>query len=289
MEVEERMFVLTGIDNTKMKEVWNMHRLGITGMNIYFQNIRALKTMKHKYITEADYEEHFRVMLSDIDLESDPIETIIPNDSEEQKEYESMFSINTEIPEYTRISKRFPLNEILKVLPVGHATHQKLVEHPEVLPDVIDEMIRCFIINRYMLAIDQGHLEIVSNMSEVIETVVEKVDRKKFASFCHTSKINFDKYEAKLKECVFRPEYRRTVRFYTDEHGDIPVIDVEKIMGILLTNVDTETDLVITTAIYMILSYAIADISVQDKSPEELYAMPHVKYVKDVLANLFVK
>lgn len=283
------MFVLSGIDNNKMKEIWNMHRLGITGLNIYFQNIRALKTHKHQYITEKDFEELFRIMVSDIELDSDPIETVIPNDSEEQKEYDTMFSINSEIPEYQRIAKRFPINEILKVIPVGHPTHVLLTEHPEKLPDVIDELVRCYIITRYMFFIDQGHLEIVSNMSSVITYVVENVDTKKFASFCHTAKINFNKYEEKLKECVFRPEYKRTVRFYTDEHGEIPVIDVEKIMGILLTNVDTPTDLVISTAIYMVLSYAVADLSVEGTPAEELYAMPHIKYIKDVLANLFMK
>ena len=284
MEVEERMFVLSGIDNKKMKEIWNMHRLGITGMNIYFQNIRALKTKKHKYITEADFEEHFRIMVSDIDLESDPVETIIPNDKDESEEAGSMFSVNTEIPEYKRIAKRFPLNEIMKVIPIGHDTHKLLLEHPEKLPDVVDELIRCYIINRYMLFIDQGHLEIVSNMAEIMNLIIEKVDRKKFASFCHSTRINFNKYEEKIKSCVFRPEYKRTCNFYSDPHGDIPVIDVERIMGILLTNVDTETDLVISTAIYMTLSYAVADISTEGTNLDE---MPHIQYVKNVLAKLF--
>lgn len=283
------MFVLSGIDKKKIEETWNMHRLGITGLNIYFQNIRALRTHKHKYITQKDFDELFRIMVSDVDLESDPIETVIPNDSEEQKEHDTMFSINAEIPEYKRIAARFNLEEILKVIPTTHDTHALLVAYPDKLPEVIDELMRCYIINRYMFFIDQGHLEIVSNMAEMMNYVVENVDRKKFASFCHTAKINHAKYEEKLKDCVFRPEYERTKRFFTDEHGDIPAIDVERIMGILLTNVDTKTDLVISTAIYMVISYAYADIVVEGNTQEDLDAMPHVQYIKNVLANLFVK
>ena len=278
------MFILSGLDKSKLKETYEMHRLGVTSMNVYFHNIRALKTRSLKYINQETYKSYYSTILGDINLESAPIDTIIPNETpEEQEEYQSMFSINIEIPEYKRVEKRITLEDLYNTLPITNETHVAMKEHPEKLPELIEEVFILFVIEKYLEFIDQIHLEMVSNMTPIIEYVVENVDEKKMKSFIHTKKINLDKFSEKLKEIAFLPDYKRTKLFYLDAHDDVPVIDVEKVLGMLITNTDTPQDLIIVASIYMILSFSMVDI-VGDKLAND--DIPHVKFIKDVLTKI---
>lgn len=277
------MFVLNGFDKKKLTEIWHAHRLAITTTNVYFHNYHALKTRNLQYISKDTYDQYYRNFLSDIDLDSEPIDTIIPNDSEDMTENDSIFAINTEIPEYKRIEKRITLEDLYKNLPETNPTHIKMSEHPDKLPYLVEEIFILFAMEKYCEFIDKLHLAAVSNMHDLIEYVVNNIDASKLKSFLHTSKINFDKANAKLKDAVFMPEYKRTVNFYQEEHGDIPVIDVEKLMLLLLTNTDTSDDVTFVTAIYLTLSYAMVDICNESVSNDEF---PHVVYVRDVLSKI---
>ena len=284
------MFVLNGFDKKTLSQLYKEHRFAITTTNVYYHNIRALKTRNMKFINKETYDEYYRGFLSDIDLESQPIETIIPNDkedfeglSDEEKAQASIFAINTEIPEYQRVSKRITLEDLLKTIPETNNTHVKMVEHPENLPLLVEEIFIFFTMDKYMEFIDKLHLATITNMHELIEYAVKNIDEKKLKAFIHTTKINHEKADKLIRDIVFIPEYKRTVEFYTEEHGDVPVIDVEKLISLLLTNTDTQDDVTFVAAIYFALSFAMVDIC-NDKVPNDEF--PHVVYIRDVLSKI---
>lgn len=278
------MFVLTGFNNTDLKKLYQQHRMVIATENVYYQNSRALRTRNMEMISRDCYMENIRCLLSDIEMESEPIETVIPSDEEDAKDgYNPIFSINTEIPEFQRAKKRLTYEELIKVLPQTSNTYVKLTEHPEKVDLLVEEIFIHFLIEKYYEMIDKLHLTAVSNMSPLIEYVVNNIDEKKLKSFIHTNKINFNKFEKIKHDIAFVPEFKRTVNFYTEPHGGVPIIDVEKIIGLLSTNTDTESDVAFVTALYLTFSYAMADIANENTDPEQL---PHVVYIRDVLSRL---
>ena len=278
------MFVIKGFSNKELEKLYQMHRMIISTENVYFQNIRALKTRNTQMISRECYLENIAVILSDMDVESEPIETIIPNDSEDIEEgRDSIFSINTEIPEFQRAKNRLTYDEVIKLLPQTSDAYVKITEHPEKIDLFVEEAFVFFLMDRYAQMIDKLHLRAVSNVSNLIEFVVNTIDEKALRSFIHTTKINFDKAEKLIHEIAFVPEYKRTIAFYTDAHGDVPVIDVEKIVSLLLTNADTKADIAFVTALYLTFSYAMVDIVNEQKPNDEF---PHVVYIRDTLSKL---
>lgn len=282
------MFVLKDMKVKNFKELYDTQRLGVTTMNVFFQNIRVLKTRAYKYISLDTYKEFYLKMMDDIEITSSPIDTIIPNTVEEevpqteQEEFRSMFTVNTLVPEYKMVTDRVTLEDMYEYLPATNSTCMKMKEHPEELPLMREEVFMHFLLTKYLQCIDQIHLELISVFTETIEYVVKNVSEKVLKDYIHKSKIDFDKTNEKLKALTFSPEYRRTVQYYSDPHGDIPIIDVEKLMGILFTNSDSNTDDIITVALYHTLSYAINDIESNITNDN----FPHVMYIRDVLSKI---
>lgn len=282
------MFNLKDLKAKDIKELFETQRLGVTTMNVFFQNIRVLKTRSYKYISLDTYKEYYMKMMDDIEITSSPIDTIVPNAKEEEvpqteeEEFKSMFSINTLVPEFGLVTDRVTLDDLYEYIPPTNGTYQKMKEHPEDLIKMKEELFMHFLFTKYLQCIDQVHLELISVFSDTIEYVVKNVDLKTLKNYIHQSKINFDKYKEKLKTLTFNPEYHRTITFYSDPHDDIPVIDVEKIMGILFTNSDSTLDDVIAIALYHTLAYAIIDI--ESDTPNDQF--PHVVYIKEVLSKI---
>ena len=282
------MFVLKDMKVKNFKELYDTQRLGVTTMNVFFQNIRVLKTRAYKYISLDTYKEFYLKMMDDIEITSSPIDTIVPNTVEEetpqteQEEFRSMFTVNTLVPEYKMVTDRVTLEDMYEYLPATNSTCMKMKEHPEELPLMREEVFMHFLLTKYLQCIDQIHLELISVFTETIEYVVKNVSEKVLKDYIHKSKIDFDKTNEKLKALTFSPEYRRTVQYYSDPHGDIPIIDVEKLMGILFTNSDSNTDDIITVALYHTLSYAINDIESNITNDN----FPHVMYIRDVLSKI---
>ena len=282
------MFVLKDMKVKNFKELYDTQRLGVTTMNVFFQNIRVLKTRAYKYISLDTYKEFYLKMMDDIEITSSPIDTIVPNTVEEeipqteQEEFRSMFTVNTLVPEYKLVTDRVTLEDMYEYLPATNSTCMKMKEHPEELPLMREEVFMHFLLTKYLQCIDQIHLELISVFTETIEYVVKNVSEKVLKDYIHKSKIDFDKTNEKLKALTFAPEYRRTVQYYSDPHGDIPIIDVEKLMGILFTNSDSNTDDIIVIALYHTLAYAINDIESNITNDN----FPHVMYIRDVLSKI---
>lgn len=278
------MFILTGFNKKELKDIYKRHRMCITTENVYYQNTRALKTRNFEMISNDTYTKHIRFLLQDIKVESEPIETVIPNDQEDIDEgRDSIFSINTEIDEFKRVQRRLTYEEVIKLLPETNNTYIKITEHPEKIDLLVEEIFIHFLVEKYYETIDQLHLAAVSNMTPLIEYVVKNIDEKTLKSFIHTKRINFDKVAKVEHDIVFQGEFRRTVSFYTETHGAMPVIDVEKILGLLITNADTEDDITFVTALYYIFSFAIVDIANENNNPDDF---PCVVYIRDVLSRL---
>ena len=282
------MFVLKDMKVKNFKELYDTQRLGVTTMNVFFQNIRVLKTRAYKYISLDTYKEFYMKMMDDIEITSSPIDTIVPNTVEEevpqteQEEFRSMFTVNTLVPEYKMVTDRVTLEDMYEYIPATNSTCMKMKEHPEELPLMREEVFMHFLLTKYLQCIDQIHLELISVFTETIEYVVKNVSEKVLKDYIHKSKIDFDKTNEKLKALTFSPEYRRTVQYYSDPHDDIPIIDVEKLMGILFTNSDSNTDDIIAVALYHTLSYAINDIESNITNDN----FPHVMYIRDVLSKI---
>ena len=278
------MFILTGFNKKELKDIYKRHRICITTENVYYHNTRALKTRNFEMISNDTYTKHIRFLLQDIKVESEPIETVIPNDQEDIDEgRNSIFSINTEIDEFKRVQRRLTYEEVIKLLPKTNNTYIKITEHPEKIDLLVEEIFIHFLVEKYYETIDQLHLAAVSNMTPLIEYVVKNIDEKTLKSFIHTKRINFDKVEKVKHDIVFKGEFRRTVSFYTETHGSMPIIDVEKILGLLITNADTEDDITFVTALYYILSFAMVDIANENNNPDDF---PCVLYIRDVLSRL---
>lgn len=282
------MFILKDMKVKNFKELYDTQRLGVTTMNVFFQNIRVLKHRAYKYISLETYKDYYMKMMDDVEITSSPIDTIVPNDVEETvpqteaEEFRSMFSINTLVPEYAMVTDRVTLEDLYEYVPATNGTHVKMKEHPEELPLMKEELFMHFLLTKYLQCIDQIHLELISVFSQTIEYVVNNVSEKVLKDYIHKAKIDFDKTKEKLKALTFYSEYRRTVSFYSEPHGDIPIIDVEKLLGILFTNSDSNTDDIVVVALYHTLAYAIIDI--ESDTPNDEF--PHVKYIRDVLSKI---
>ena len=276
--MEGFMFILKDMKVKNFKELFDTQRLGVSTMNVFFQNILVLKRRAYNYMK----------MMDDIEVTSSPIDTIVPTNQEEEvpqteaEEFRSLFSINTLVPEYAMVTDRVTLEDLYEYVPATNGTHVKMKEHPEELPLMREELFMHFLLTKYLQIIDQIHLELISVFSEAIEYVVLNVSEKVLKDYIHKTKIDFDKTKEKLKTLTFFSEYRRTVSFYSDPHDDIPVIDVEKLMGILFTNSDSNSDDTVAITIYHILAYAIIDI--ESDTPNDQF--PHVKYIRDVLSKI---
>ena len=110
------MFNLPDKTANEFKKLFETHRVQISAMDVFYQNIRMLNN-KGKLLDRDSYSEYVLGILNDIELVSSPIDAFIPdvpdetdtpveNDStEEEDEDDSIFKINRSVPEYVKIKK----------------------------------------------------------------------------------------------------------------------------------------------------------------------------------------
>lgn len=285
------MFNLKNLPVKKANDLFETQRLGISTMRIFFLNARLLKIRPYEFISLETYNDFYREILDDIELVSPPLDTLIPenlhkveNEDDSNDLSSPMFSINTEVPEFKQVTDRVKLDVLFAFMPdTTNSTYVKMKEHPENLPYLQEEVFAYFLYTKYIQELDLINLELISTYTDLIEYVVKNVDEKALRNFIHTTKIDFDKkFKEKKHELMFTYDFDRVVRYYCEPHKDIPVIDVEKLLGLLFTNSDSKMDDIIIVAIFYILSYAINDI--ESEHPTDTF--PHVKYIRDVLSKI---
>lgn len=271
------MFRIPDGKKNEFKPLFDTHRLQIAACNVFYQNIRMLNN-RHKILDRNAYKEYYHNIMADIELETSPIDAFVPCTDENSPD---LFVVNQLVPEYERIKKRVTLDDIFETLPMTHEVHMKLKEDPTLLSTVVDDVFIYFCLFKYLSQIDMILLNIGSNITPIINYIVENISLRDVKDFICSRKINEEKYVKYCTDIFFNPDFSRVHKFYSDEHGDIPVIDVTQLMMKLATNIDLKSDIYIVLAMYMTLWFAISDI-VNEKADDS----PCVKYVRDVLSKI---
>lgn len=266
--------------NNEFKPLFHTHRLQISACNVYYQNIRMLNG-RHKLLDRDTYKEYFLAALSDIELESSPIDSFVPDTDENS---DNLFIVNQIVPEYLEISKRVTLDHIFETLPASHDVYVKLKENRNLLSTVLDDIYIYFSLFKYLDQIDLIRLNIYSNLTPIIEYVVENITIKDYKNYFTSKRINEEKYIKNFSDALFNPDVAHTQKFYSEAHGDIPAIDVVNLMMRLASNIVLQSDKYIIIAIYMTLAFSISDINRGFENGE--HRSPCVAYVRDVLSKI---
>lgn len=257
--------------------IFNNHRLHNSAANIFYNHIKLINNST-KYLDRNTYKEFFEPLLLDVELVTSPIDAFIPSDDDANKR---LFVTNQIVPEYIAIKEKVSIDTIKDTLPITHDVCCKLADNANVYDDIIDDIFINFCIYRYLAQIDLIRMTSVSNYTEIIEYVVDNITLKDIKSFLVSKKINEDKYIKYCSDILFNPDVSRTQKFYSTDHGDINAFDPVGLMKRLSSNIVLKTDIYIILGIYMIMSFAIADIVNENINDSRCVA-----YVRDVLSKL---
>lgn len=288
------MFNLPDKTANEFKKLFETHRVQISAMDVFYQNIRMLNN-KGKLLDRDSYSEYVLGILNDIELVSSPIDAFIPdvpdetdtpveNDStEEEDEDDSIFKINRSVPEYVKIKKRMTLDFIYEILPMTHPVVMKLKENNVLLETVVDDMFIYYCLFKYLDQISKIRLMMYSNTTPIIEYVVCNIDEKAIKNHLVSKNINVDKCREKAEEIFFDPDLMIMHKFYVKGHekDNIRSFDTSNLLLRLLNNITIKSDIYIILGIYTTLSFAMSDIT-----NEKISDSPCIVYVRDVLSKI---
>lgn len=287
------MFKIIGKQLDEFYRLYEGHRMNISATNVYFQNIRLINTYKVELITRNDFVEYYKTILDDVQNTSAPVDCLIPNDQKlvnedsddpnaeiEVPDDYKIFIINQEVPEYKTIAERIKADDMNEILPPTHPARMAVMDNPDKIEQVIDEIFIHWLVYKYLETIESLHIHTFSNFTPVIEWVVNNVDLKALKDYITSKNINHEKVRSKTHEFIFKPDLSRMQKFYESDHEDFPKIDVVKLIEKLTSNTVVKSDIYVVTAIYLTLSFAMTDI--YNGNMDE----PHVIYVRDVLSQI---
>ena len=288
------MFNLPDKTANEFKKLFETHRVQISAMDVFYQNIRMLNN-KGKLLDRDSYSEYVLGILNDIELVSSPIDAFIPdvsdetdapveNDStEEEDEDDSIFKINRSVPEYVKIKNRMTLEFIYEILPMTHPVVMKLKENNMLLETVVDDMFIYYCLFKYLDQISKIRLMMYSNTTPIIEYVVCNIDEKAIKNHLVSKNINVDKCREKAEEIFFDPDLMIMHKFYVKGHekDNIRSFDTSNLLLRLLNNITIKSDIYIILGIYTTLSFAMSDIT-----NEKISDSPCIAYVRDVLSKI---
>ncbi len=270
-------------------KLFETHRVQISACDVFFQNIRLLNG-RHTILTRDDYVNYYKAFTWDIELESSPIDTIIPcGDDAPEEQTESterepkktkLFVTNQTVPEYERIQKRITIDELKNTLGETHPVIIALNDNKVTLEDVVDDIFIYYCLFKYIDQIERIRIQIFSNMTPAIEYVVNNIDYDDLKRYLVTNKINPDKVNKHQDLLFFAPDYQMICKFYqTNDDPFVPLFDLDNLINRLMTNICLKSDIYVILAIYLIASFACADMKAHTESP-------CVAYTRTVLANL---
>jgi|LSQX01.2.fsa_nt_gb hypothetical protein len=268
------MFILPDGKKNEFSKLHDTHLLNIASLNVYFQNIRFIKN-GFELLDRETYEEFYLNFIKDIELVSLPMDAFVPNSVGPKP-----FVINQLVPEYERISKRVTLNELYGTLPITHPVHIKLKQDPTLLTTVLDDIFIHYSVFKYLDEISRIKIFTISNMTPVIEYVVDNIELPHIKRYLISKRINADKCKIHIDDILFRPDFNYVHDFYSEPHGVIPAFDVNNLIERLITNLVVKSDIYIIIGIYLILTFSISDIT-NDRIESRC-----VMYIRDVLSQL---
>lgn len=300
------MFNLPDKTANEFKKIFETHRVQISAMDVFYQNIRMLNN-KSKILDRDSYSEYVIGILNDIELVSSPIDAFIPEETEEPDEPDtsdeeaenaegteaeaeeeeddddSIFKINRSVPEYEKIKNRMTIDFIYEILPMTHPTVMKLKENPTLLETVVDDMFIYYCLFKYLDQISKIRLMMYSNTTPIIEYVVCNIDERAIKNHIVSKNINVDKCRKNADEIFFDPDLMIMHKFYVAGHekDNIPSFDTSNLFMRLLNNITIKSDIYIILGIYTTLSFAMSDIT-----NEKISDSPCIVYVRDVLSKI---
>lgn len=266
-------------------KLFETHRLQISACDVFFQNVRMLNG-RHTILTKNDYAEFYRNFTRDIELETSPIDAFVPCEPNEvnpdldvEEKPSKLFVVNQLTPEYERIRKRIPLEELKRTLPPTHPVIMALDKNEVSLSDVIDDIFIYYCLYKYLDQIEQIRMYIFSNMTPAIEYVVDNITKADLIRFMSSRRIDHEKIAKHQDLVFFKPDYRMICKFYQDNSDPLFAFDLDDLLNRLTTNIVLKSDIYIILAIYLIASFAVSDITHKIDSP-------CTKYVREVLSPI---
>ena len=285
------MFIVNGNTATKFDSILKHHMLLVATSDVYHQNAILLNG-HHKYLDLESYNKYYKNILDDIKLETEPIDAFLPfmpdegDTINEDEVHDELFIVHRVGPEYEKIDKRVTWEDMRATLPPTHPAVIAVMEDKSKLQVIKDDIYIYWSIRKYLQQLDRIRLAILSNMTPVIEYVVEHVDLDTIKRHLHTNKINTDKYNKTLRELLFKPDVDYTRAFYEEDHGDIKSFDLNLVMQKLCTNIDCKVDSTIVVGIYLTTTFAITDIANMKENVSEEDYPKCAKYVRDVISKI---
>jgi len=267
----------------EFKEHFEEYRLFVNTCNIYFRSIQMINK-HHSYLNNEDFENYYLNITKDIELETPPIDSFIPDAqkfAEPDAVVKRIFIVNRDTPEYIRIKKRVTLDDIFNTIPPTHDVHILLKENPGKLDDVVDDVYIYWCVHKYLLMINNIRLRAISTMTPVIEYVVENITREQWVDYLSSKRINEEKCDKYLTDNIFAPDFDYTIDYYKKQHDGFDAFEVDDLIYRLCTNIIAKTDIYMIIAVYLILTFSKVDI---DNGNYD--SSPCAAYVRDVLSKL---
>ena len=272
------MFKIPPAKLVEYKQILELHKLYINTMSIYYTNTRLLIN-KHKYLDRETYLEYFREALNRVEMVSDPIELIIPNDGDDDDD--RPFYLNHETQEWKDLTELLPLDVLLNSLPDTNEIVLK-IKNNEIDPnDVLEDIFLYFCMYKFYDHVDLMRKQIVTNLSDLIEYVMNKISIKDIDNHRTSKKIKQERYVKNCKDIIFTPEFTMLWNFFKDKDKlkdiNIKPFDVRELMMLLTSNIDTKTDILVILGIYEIISCAMFDIVMKPN-----YETEQIKFTHDI-------
>ena len=276
------MFKIPPAKLVEYKQILELHKLYINTMSIYYTNTRLLIN-KHKYLDRETYLEYFREALNRVEMVSDPIELIIPNDGDDDDD--RPFYLNHETQEWKDLTELLPLDVLLNSLPDTNEIVLK-IKNNEIDPnDVLEDIFLYFCMYKFYDHVDLMRKQIVTNLSDLIEYVMNKISIKDIDNHITSKKIKQERYVKNCKDIIFTPEFTMLWNFFKDKDKlkdtNIKPFDARELMMLLTSNIDTKTDILVILGIYEIISCAMFDIVMKPN-----YETEQIKFTHDISESM---
>lgn len=247
-------------------QIFNNHRYLVNRMNIYFLNIKLINN-KYRYMDKKTYDACFRNALSSIELNSDPIESIVPYSDPETDGFENdrSFYLNYEVEEGKAIVEKIDAEVMRDTLIPGSDLATKFANEEVSLKDLVDDVYLHFLVTKYWEQINALRFQAYSNLTQLIEYTVKFVDLKTLKSHMVSKKLNEEKYAEKCQDLIFNYEMSIIHSLYSDAEKlneyDIKPFNFQEFMIRVATNLTVKTDIYILLGIYGACSFASVELS----------------------------
>jgi len=284
------MFKIPQSKINEFTKLFETHRVQISACNVFFQNVRMLNG-RHHILDRKMFDEEYKTFTSDIELETSPIDAFIPSDIEPKETPDEidpadlmkqrLFVVNRIVPEYERIKNRITEERIRSDFNETHPVIMALVNGEATMDDIVDDVFIYWAVYKYIEQIEKIRIQIFSNMTPMIEYIVENITLNDIKNYLHTKKFNDNKINKYREDMLFfAPMEKKVCEFYLSDKCPCP-FNLLDLIDIMLSNVDILGDKYIVLGMYLIADFAISDFmsNAEEKSPCE-------QYVVDVLSQV---